>query len=59
MNILSKLANVIKSTRFDAFLEKLEQAEVEKEKNKRLAKALKHSRSIYNQKKKKHLLLRR
>lgn len=52
MNILSKLANVIKNPRFDAFLEKLEQAEEEKENNKRLAKALKHSSSIYKQKRK-------
>lgn len=52
MNILSKLANAIKSPKFDAFLEKLEQAADEREQGRKLAKALNHSRSIYKQKRK-------
>lgn len=49
MKILSKIASVIKSQRFTAFIEK---AVVEREKNRRLAKALKHSKAIYRQKRK-------
>ena len=52
LKILSKIASVIKSQRFTAFIEKLEKAAVEREKNRRLAKALKHSKSIYRQKRK-------
>ncbi len=52
LNILSKIANVLKSTRFDAFIEKLEQTADEREKNKRLAKALKNAKSVIRVKRK-------
>lgn len=52
LNIMSKISNVLKSPKLDSWLEKLEQAEAEKEKNKRLSKALRHSKAIYKQKRK-------
>ena len=52
LNILSKLANAIKSPNFDHFLEKVEQAADERERGRKLAKALHQAKSVIRAKRK-------